>query len=182
MPVNADFRLETARGFWLGQWFVGWPAFLTEPQRVVVELPAEMVAKSAGEWVGERAPGFDLPTTEGGEVALAELLGEEVVVSFVSTWSPQAQEQIGILDRLYGEGRVKGIMVFSGESVAKVKVFKARGRYRSSFVVDADSTLVEGYGLTGLPTHYFLDAEGKVKEMVSGVMSEEEMVQVIRNR
>lgn len=179
-PINEDFTPAKARGFWVWKWFVKLPWSSTgEKSLEVGDVEVDRVGRLEHQLVGEKAPDFDLAMTGGDRVSLGELVGSPVVMSMVTTWSPTAIEQMGILDRAYSQGMVPGFLVASQESLVKLDMFKARGKYENEIAVDADGELVEEYKLGALPTHYVLDESGVVRAVVEGVLTTEELLEII---
>ena len=60
-----------------------------------------------------------------------------------------------------------------------VAIYKKRGGYTTPFIIDQDSSLTEQYALDILPSHYFLDRRGIIKEVVRGDLSSDEMGEIL---
>ena len=96
-------------------------------------------------------------------------------MSFVSTWSPPALEQIFVLDRIITNDLFPGSLIINQETISKTRVFQKKGNYNTDLIVDRDGELVDDYYLSSLPMHYFLDRRGVIKKIVTGVLNEEEL-------
>jgi thiol-disulfide isomerase/thioredoxin len=123
------------------------------------------------------APAFRLPALDGGEVALSELRGRPVVVDFWATWCPPCIRQIPVLNSFHeahGDAvEVLGIAVdVQGRSVVAPFAAEHGIRYR---VLLGDEALAQRYGAFGFPTLFFIDAEGRVDSVHTGVASVEEL-------
>lgn len=173
-PFNADFSLKLRRTISIGPFTISIPQIFTEKHDVV--LNASLYTGLSTNFIsGDSLSGFNLPTSDGGVVNSDNLKGAAHVVSFVNTWSPQSVEQIALVDQAYFQKEINGVFVVTQEDAARVKVFTNRGGYGAIFGVDRDGELVEEYGLSSVPVHYFMSSSGIVEKVVVGVLSKEEM-------
>ena len=183
VPFNAVFRLERGREITIGPFSFRLPGFLADffAEKATVKLKEPSLPEdlSESELLNQEAFDFSLPTTLAEDFDLESLRGKASVLSFVSTWSPPALEQILVLDRLIQGKVIPVAVVITQETVSRVTIFQNRGNYKLPIVVDRDGDLVEEYNLNSLPTHYFLDREGVIKKIVTGVLNQEEFKQVL---
>lgn len=121
---------------------------------------------------------FSLPLTNGQTLSTIDLLGKPTVLSFVTTWSESAKQQISILDSV-NNPNVNIVPVYLGESLQKVTVYNAIAKYQLPALVDSDNQLVELFQPIGLPTHYFIDRHGTVKNIKVGILSTKEILDSI---
>ena len=132
-------------------------------------LPADLVlpADQAGK---------DFPFEQVKEATGAELPRDKSqVVSFVASWLPDTSEQVKILESLPDD--VKVTVIVPQESLPTVEIFKKRGKYNLDFLADPDGKLVEPLRLRFLPVHFFIDENGKIKDMRYGVLNKEEILE-----
>lgn len=174
-PINNIFTMTPKPTFNLGPMRIPIPDFFSKETKVQVLMPSIPQAPIKESLTGKEAPLFILPTTQGEEFNLGDLRGKETILTFISTWSPPSLEQILILDRLSDQKNIPLVVVSLQETLSKVSIFQKRGNYKVPIVVDQDGILVEKYQINSLPTHFFLDRGGVVKNVVSGVLSEEEL-------
>ncbi len=108
----------------------------------------------------------------------AGLRGRPAIVTFLNSWSPTSIDQITILDNLYSleNKRINFQAVAVQEKSSKIEVFRLRGGYEIPFLSDQDGTLAQKFSSFTLPTHVFLDRKGIVMKIVSGVLTEEEIL------
>ena len=176
---NADFELMPRRTLNFGPIKIPLPAFLSDKHEVTLNsVDTESIAKSS--LIGEEMPIFTLPST-GDEFRSASLIGSKGVLSFISTWSPPALEQVAVLDEMFSSDEVEGAIVSVQENKSKVAIFRQRGSYEAPIVVDQDGELVEEFGVNSLPTHYFIDRRGVVQRVVTGVLSRDEFDEVLND-
>jgi hypothetical protein len=135
------------------------------PKDILVENP--LIGKDFPISLLKEATGFELP------------LGKPYLVSVLGTWLPDASAQIQILEDLNQDSFGKVVLV-PQESKSSVEIFKKRGQYSLEFLVDPDGKLVEPLLLRFLPTHFFLDKDGKIKKVIFGTLSQEEILEILK--
>jgi len=156
-PINAD----------LSRGSVSIPFIPSEIKIVPTNgLPTDLV--SAEDLVGK-----DFPFDKVKEATGVELVKEKQIVSFVASWLPDTSEQVKILESLPDD--VKVTVISPQESLPTIEIFKKRGRYSLNFFADPDGKLVEPLLLRFLPVHFFLDENGKIKEVLYGLSSLEQL-------
>jgi hypothetical protein len=120
---------------------------------------------------------FSLPTAGGEQFSLSSVRGRTSVDSFVNIWAPPALEQIALISNY----DLPSTIVINNSTVSKDQVFLKKGGYKTDFVVDRDVELLESYNLSSTPTHYFLDRSGIVQRVVTGVLDETEINQILNS-
>lgn len=105
-----------------------------------------------------------------------DLSSKAYLVSVLTTWLPDSAQQAQILQNLNPDGFGVAVLV-PQESESTVEIFKKRGRYNLDFLTDPDGKFVEPLFLRFLPVHFFLDKNGKIKNKVFGVLSQEELLE-----
>ena len=127
--------------------------------------------------VGKKAPYFDLPDILGNHVRLDEFLNAPVLIVFWSTWSSAAADQLKILDdyNTTHEQLIKIVAIDSQEERSVASSFVRRGGYKVQILVDALGATSDEYRIKSLPTLYFLDQDGVVKDTHVGVLSAKEL-------
>ncbi|GIV00294.1 MAG: peroxiredoxin [Actinomycetota bacterium] len=131
-----------------------------------------------GPSAGDPAPGFTLPSTHGGSVALSDLRGRAVLLYF--------SEGVGCdpcFSQMVELERNADLLADAGLTVLPVVVNPAAGvrrelaRFgiRTPFLIDADRSVSAAYGVLGqgmhpdLPGHTFVlvDEEGRIRREVT---------------
>ena len=118
------------------------------------------------------APEFTLVDLDGRVVSSDALRGKPVVMNFWATWcQPCIFEHPVLLDgaRRYS-GRVHFVGVVYQDEADKIRDFVAqRGAWGPS-LVDPDASVAIAYGVYGAPETFFVDAQGVVREKVTGAL------------
>ncbi|HEX7259985.1 MAG TPA: redoxin domain-containing protein [Candidatus Saccharimonadia bacterium] len=166
-PLTADITFKKLP-FGVPMWFPTVQKFKTS-SHAKTQSRNQLVADA-------EAPNFNLRTTESASVSLLSYAGKPTVLSFVSTWSPPAKEQLGVLAATQSNPDINVVAVNIQENGQKVKASLQIAGYTMPMIVDQDGTMVEPYRLQSLPTHYFLDRHGAVKKVMVGVLSKEELL------
>jgi len=111
------------------------------------------------------APDFTLESDNGKQFHLADFRGQVVLINFWATWCPPCRREMPSMERMWQKIKGKGVQVLAvnvGEDADTI--FEFRGSYPVSFplLMDKDGSVVKDYPVTGLPTTYIVDPQGKV--------------------
>lgn len=122
--------------------------------------------------IGQPAPDFTLPYLEQeGELALADLAGEVVVVNFWASWCTACWDEHDALLTAAARFRDDGVafvgIVFQDRPEQATAFLDELGRGYPS-VTDPGSRTAIDYGVFGLPETYFVDRSGTVVAKVVG--------------
>lgn len=173
MPINALVQFQPTQQIGIGPFQIPVPDFLAKSHPI--ELQTISYQRSRDQLLNEHAPDFTLPTTNNKKVRLQDLRGSPTIISFMSTWNPASAQQITILDKLIQNQEIHGQIVLVEEPLAKAEIFQKRGGYKTPFAVDTPGKLIGDYQLSSLPIHFILDETGVIKNIVHGLVSEQEV-------
>jgi len=146
-----------------------------------VELPEELntTGRSPSSDVGRVAPDFLLQTPDGGELRLSDLRGTPVMVNFWASWCTPCREEMPRIVRAYDEGggAFTVVAVDLQENAEQVADFARDFGMTFPIVIDRTGEVGRtwriGGPVEGIPSSYFLDADGVVQGRVFGPMSDE---------
>jgi cytochrome c biogenesis protein CcmG, thiol:disulfide interchange protein DsbE len=131
---------------------------------------------------GVVAPDFELQTVDGQTVRLSDFAGRPVWINVWASWCAPCRAEMPDIEQVYRElpGATPGgapdaagkgpvlLLVSLGEDPADVRRYLESTRYQLPILVDPDFSFTRSYRITGLPTHFFIDAEGKLREIAIG--------------
>jgi peroxiredoxin len=136
---------------------------------------------------GAPAPDFDvrradgstyqLQDLDGRPVSLAALRGKVVWLNFFASWCPPCQQETPILrslaDTYHGRGlELIGISV-QETTAADVKAYADRYRLGYTIGFDGSGDVLRAYKVFALPTQFFIDTNGVIRQIVAGPVDEQ---------
>lgn len=130
--------------------------------------------------VGELAPDFTLLNLEGEEVSLSDYRGQYVLINFWATWCQYCDIEMPDLDRLNDENDdlvVLAVNVMEEKNL--VDKYIKEGGYKFPVVLDEEGEVAITYLVSAFPTSYFVDKEGILLGGVPGMMTYEQMSQLL---
>ena len=147
-----------------------------------IQVESDSLAQETGALKDARAPYFDLPNVRGDHVQLSQFIDTPLVIVFWSTWNSVAADQIKILDdyvrnQSVAQQFVKVVAINSQEERTIVTSFMKRGGYEVQTLIDARGDVSEKYDIKSVPTFFFLDRGGVIREEFAGVLSEKAIAQ-----
>lgn len=134
-------------------------------EKMQPEIPPELPDAEAQTKV-LRAPELKLLAKDGTEVLLSKQFGKPMAVTFWATWCTSCNQMIPVLESAYAqyEDRVTFLMVDltdgKRDTAESVFAFAEENALRIPVLCDADYAAMKLYGITGIPTTVFLDADG----------------------
>jgi peroxiredoxin len=125
--------------------------------------------------VGQIAPDFELESLSGGETWLTDFRGHPVVLNFWATWCQPCRQELPQLvsayDQLQDEGLViVGLNMQEGRDL--ITPFAEDRGIDFPVLIDRDGDVGDQYRLLGLPTTYFIDANGVVVSVFRGPLED----------
>ena len=133
--------------------------------------------------VGELAPDFALANARNPElvVRLSDFRGKPVVLNWYASWCGPCRREIPDFQKAYEA--LDGEVVFLGvnlqedadRAVGLLEVFVAD--YPA--LLDTDGAVAVHYRIPGMPTTFFIDAEGVVRASGAGLVTEDALVEAL---
>ena len=146
-------------------------------------------AETEGLQLGQRAPDFigkngeqdvRLTDLDGREIRLADFSGKPVWVVFWATWCPPCQQETPAIREVYEANREAGLVVVAVDVQEDVDTVRRYARtYGLGYPIGLDTyaAVMKTYGVFGLPTHYFIDRQGVIRERYFGPLKRDQMEQ-----
>ncbi len=124
--------------------------------------------------VGDQAPNFSLQQMDGKQVKLSDLRGKGVVLNFWGSWCVPCKTEMPELEKQYQQNKDKGVVfvgVNIGESPITVKQFVDQVGVTFPIWLDQQREITRLYNIGPIPTTFFIDKDGVVKDEFIGQMS-----------
>jgi peroxiredoxin len=146
-------------------------------------------AETQGLQLGQRAPDFTgkngdqdvrLSDLDGREIRLADFAGKPVWVVFWATWCPPCQQETPDIRSVYEAYRDDGLVVVAvdvQEDVDTVRRYVQTYSLGYRIGLDTYAAIMKTYGVFGLPTHYFIDRQGVIRDRYFGPLKRDQMEQ-----
>jgi thiol-disulfide isomerase/thioredoxin len=138
-------------------------------------VPAALAAPGIAP--GAPAPGFQLPSSGSGPLALSDLKGQVVLINFWASWCGPCRQEMPVLEQLYRKYKPAGFTLL-GVNV-EPKSGDALGFLKSTpvsfpILFDTTSKVSTLYEVSGMPSTVILDRKGNVRYVHHGYKPGEE--------
>ena len=138
--------------------------------------PAPAQTPTGGVPVGTAAPNFNLPVYGGGgdggigsNISLSSLRGHPIVLNFYSENCIPCLAEVPYLERVYNGFDVNGQFVLLGINQADpkddIRPFGKKFQVTYPLLFDPGGNVNQQYGVTAIPTTYFIDSRGSVRSV-----------------
>lgn len=128
-------------------------------------------ASAANFHVGEPAPPLSVPQVGGGTIDLAALRGKPVWVNFMATWCPPCIDELPRMNGFAARYADDGLIVLAvdvREEEGEVAAFAESLEVTFPVGLDTDGAAQAEWGAMALPVHFWIDADGIVREGALG--------------
>jgi len=127
--------------------------------------------------IGSVSPDFKLQSIFGDEVILSQFKGSPVLINFWATWCQPCQIEMPYIQNRF-EQYTPNLVVLAvdfDEPVSTVQKFVKEQNLTFDVLLDSGGRIQELYQIRGYPTTYFVDAEGIIRVIHIGFMSESQL-------
>ena len=148
----------------------------------VTEVQLKPGAAANAPVLGAEPPAFSGTTWDGKAINLADYAGKPLWLTFGASWCPDCRNEAADVQAAYSSARPKGLQlvaIFINEPSADIQAYATRAGLTFPIIVDEGADIASVYRSMGIPTHYFIGADGKIKLVRIGALSREDMDQAI---
>jgi peroxiredoxin len=155
-------------------WFFDRPAGFGSSQAITLTAGASGPAPR----LDKPAPEFQVQTLDGTTVQLSDYRGQPVWVSFWATWCPPCRAENPDIQEVYEKYQAEGLVILAlsiGENTGTVQSYVQRTGLTYTIGLDQSTEIAARYRIVGIPTHFFVDRDGILREWRIGSMSKKTM-------
>jgi cytochrome c biogenesis protein CcmG, thiol:disulfide interchange protein DsbE len=145
-----------------------------------VDLPAN--AAETAPQPGAVPPNFTGVTYDGKAVSLADYAGKPVWLTFGASWCPDCRTESADIEATYQANKDQGLVVlgvFINESADDVAGYAGRAGLTFPITVDPNADIAAAYRSMGIPTHFFIGPDGKIREVRIGALAKDDMARAV---
>lgn len=140
------------------------------------------MAVRVGVRIGDSGPDFKLQDLAGKEVSLKDFRGKAVVLNFWATWCPPCRAELPDFQKEHKGARDFVILTVNQQEDKKtVSSFMNKGKYTFPVLLDLKGTVGSLYQVRGIPTTYFIDKKGIIRDVAVGALTGRQLRQRIEN-
>lgn len=155
----------------------GWTVFSRVPDSTISDEYPPSSPRA-----GFSAPNFTLDLLSGGQATISELRGKVVVINFWATWCPPCRAEMSAIEKVYRDYKDLGLEVLAinttnQDNEAEVAPFIQERKLTFPVLLDRTGTISATYNLQGLPSTYFIDATGVIRDVIVGGPMSEALIQ-----
>ena len=151
----------------------------TESPGVEATSPEAPSAEASAEDPYNKFIPFELPDLDGNTVSISDFEGKYVLINFWATWCTYCDQEMPDLQKLqdtYGDELVV-LLVNVQEKEDDIRAYLEKRKLSMLTVQDLKGEVSGMYGVTGMPSSYFVTPDQRVIGYVAGMMSYETMEQ-----
>lgn len=123
------------------------------------------------------APGFTLPTLDGGKVSLHDYKNQVVMINFWASWCAPCREEMPVLNDLYETYKKAGFVLLGvnlDDNQAAAEKALAKTPVSFPILFDPEGKVAELYKNQAMPSSYFIDRQGNLVHLHQGYRPGEE--------
>ncbi|MEM7734983.1 MAG: TlpA disulfide reductase family protein [Deinococcota bacterium] len=145
---------------------------------------------------GDPAPDFALADVHGQPLRLSDFAGRPLVINVWATWCPPCREELPIFmqaqDRLTAQEDDALILLLNNnenaaaaaafleqEHIQLTAAFDPTREQRDAFDLDTTSNVIRDYRVRGMPTTFFIDADGIIQTVKVGAVNSRELAALL---
>jgi cytochrome c biogenesis protein CcmG/thiol:disulfide interchange protein DsbE len=152
-------------------WFFGQPPSEATSQAVTV------TAQPAGAppRIGRTAPDFHVASLDGDLLRLSDFRGRPVWITFWASWCPPCRAESSDIQAAHERYRDAGLVILAidvGEDPGTIRDYLERAGITFTVALDTSTDVAALYRVAGVPSHYFIDRDGVLRDSKIGAIGE----------
>ena len=155
------------------------PAVSVTKESARISSEEQSAAESEGnETELNPAPDFHVTDYEGNQVKLSDYFGKPIVLNFWASWCPPCKSEMPDFNEAYQEHEeIQFLMVNltdgGRETVDSAKEHVESNGFSFPVLFDTEYEAASAYGISSIPSTYFLDKEGNLIAVAVGAIDKE---------
>jgi len=127
---------------------------------------------------GFLAPDFELNTLDGEKLSLSSLRGKTVLINFWASWCPPCRSEMPAMQQVFAENDPEAFVILAvnntqQDRLSAIESFIAERGLSFPVLLDTNGQVTNAFQVRSLPTSFFVDRDGIIREIViGGPMSE----------
>jgi thiol-disulfide isomerase/thioredoxin len=147
------------------------------------EKPVTPTAEEEENTPEEREPYYmdDLALTmlDGTETSLYAYEGKIIILNFWATWCKYCVEEMPLLDEVNKRDDLVVLAVSTGEDKETVQAYIDEYGYEFDVFVDESASLSSSFGVTGLPTSFFIAPDMELLHVQPGMVDDPTLTMIL---
>ena len=118
-----------------------------------------------------KAPSFNLPDMQDQQRSLNDYLGKPVIISFWGTWCPPCRAEIPYFNKAWDKLQnddIEMLFININEGKETIEAFTQKYPIKLTILRDEGAGQLANWNMTGLPTTFIIDPEGRVVYQAMG--------------
>lgn len=145
-----------------------------QPADVSVTTPV-VAGRSVGLNEGDVAPDFEFSAFDGSRIRLSDFRGRPVLLNFWATWCGPCRAELPAMEVALRDHQADGLAILAvnnGERIQAAQRFLDKLDVKlTAFAYDPAAAIVQRYSVLGLPTSFFVDANGVITGVYASALS-----------
>ena len=164
---------------WALIWYFDRPESALGSQAVTVTASSNAPAPH----IGKDTADFRVVGLNGQTYQLSDFRGRPVWLNFWATWCPPCRAENPDIQAVYDAYKDQGLVVLTislGEDPGTVRGYANRTHLTYPIGVDQTTEVAALYRIVGIPTHYFIDSNGILRDLRIGGLSKDVMEKKVK--
>ena len=125
---------------------------------------------------------FTLMDLDGNEISLSDFNGKVLILNFWATWCPPCREEIPDFVEVYNEYESEDVQFIgvSNEDISTLRSFVEDYNISYPILID-DENIMGKWGISAIPTTFVFDKDGQIISKSVGMMTREQLINIIED-